>query len=492
MQRLVALAAGVLALFGVARAEPPRDAPKDDQPPMPVIRPLVRAEKTLPRAFKYALLPDAADVQPGNAAQTWLRAGRAAVTSHRQIFSKGTEKEDRWLSKEVPLKDLPVKEMQQFVEDNKEIYRLADDAARREYCEWDLPPLTVQTLESLPLSDIQSFRAIAAYLSVRSRLALAEGKFDQAVANVQTGLMLARHVARGKTLIHDLVAIALAHIAFGWVDEMLETPGCPNLYWALTALPSPFIDLRASLQYELDTVYRSFPVLRRLDREKFSEEEANRLGEEFLQTILKYADKDWTTEWQGKLTLAAIVGMSHEKAKKALVAGGRPAEEVDKLPAAQAVGLYFLNQYNDDRDELLEAFSLQPWQAVPRLEAFDKRLKEQQKKQADKRTLEASWVMLLLGPAALKVHDAGTRAERTIAALRTVEAIRLYAATHDGKLPKTLGDVTDVPLPVDPRTGKGFDGYYKATDDGAVLEVPPPPGMPPVTGKKFEFTRAKP
>src|SRR5207249_3162246 len=82
---------GALARVALARAEPPRDPPKDEPPPMPVIRPLVKAEKSLPRPFKYTLLPDPADVQPGNAAQTWLRAGRVAVTSHRQVFGKDTE-----------------------------------------------------------------------------------------------------------------------------------------------------------------------------------------------------------------------------------------------------------------------------------------------------------------------------------------------------------------------------------------------------------------
>ena len=40
--------------------------------------------------------------------------------------------------------------------------------------------------------------------------------------------------------------------------------------------------------------------------------------------------------------------------------------------------------------------------------------------------------------------------------MRHVEALRLYAAGHDGKLPAKLSDIS-VPLPVDPVTGKPFD-----------------------------------
>ena len=35
------------------------------------------------------------------------------------------------------------------------------------------------------------------------------------------------------------------------LEEMLQQPGCPNFFWALTDLPSPFIDLHKGLQSEL-------------------------------------------------------------------------------------------------------------------------------------------------------------------------------------------------------------------------------------------------
>ena len=45
--------------------------------------------------------------------------------------------------------------------------------------------------------------------------------------------------------------------------------------------------------------------------------------------------------------------------------------------------------------------------------------------------------------------------ERQLALLRHVEAMRLYAAGHDGKLPADRDDIP-VPLPLDPVTGKPF------------------------------------
>ena len=60
-----------------------------------------------------------------------------------------------------------------------------------------------------------------------------------------------------------------------------------------------------------------------------------------------------------------------------------------------------------------------------------------------------------LVPALHKVRRAQGRLEQRIALLRHVEALRLYAAEHDGTLPAKLSDIA-VPLPVDPFTGKPF------------------------------------
>ena len=52
------------------------------------------------------------------------------------------------------------------------------------------------------------------------------------------------------------------------------------------------------------------------------------------------------------------------------------------------------------------------------------------------------------------------------------QAIRLHAATHEDKLPKSLGDVTEVPVPVNPFTGGPF--VYRLEGDTAILEAAGP------------------
>jgi hypothetical protein len=77
-------------------------------------------------------------------------------------------------------------------------------------------------------------------------------------------------------------------------------------------------------------------------------------------------------------------------------------------------------------------------------------------------------------PATAKVTVQGVRLDRRIAALRCVEAVRLYAAAHDGKLPAKLDDIKEVPIPLDPFTGKSFE--YKAEGDKVTIEGPAPEG----------------
>ena len=48
-----------------------------------------------------------------------------------------------------------------------------------------------------------------------------------------------------------------------------------------------------------------------------------------------------------------------------------------------------------------------------------------------------------------------------------IEAIRIYAANHNGMLPPSLDAITETPVPIDPATGKSFE--YKLDGSTATL-----------------------
>lgn len=69
-----------------------------------------------------------------------------------------------------------------------------------------------------------------------------------------------------------------------------------------------------------------------------------------------------------------------------------------------------------------------------------------------------------------KVHLLMNRLDRHVAILQCIEAMRLYAAAHEGKFPKLLSDITLVPVPDDPATNKAF--IYTRSGAKGVLEMP--------------------
>src|SRR5262249_42971784 len=101
----------------------------------------------------------------------------------------------------------------------------------------------------LLLPDVQQMRMLATALKVRFRAEVAVRQFDDALRTAKTMFALARHMEH-PTLIGELVGIAIAAVAIGPLEEMLEQPGCPNLYWALTNLPNPLISLEYGMQGE--------------------------------------------------------------------------------------------------------------------------------------------------------------------------------------------------------------------------------------------------
>ena len=68
------------------------------------------------------------------------------------------------------------------------------------------------------------------------------------------------------------------------------------------------------------------------------------------------------------------------------------------------------------------------------------------------------------------------RIEREIAVLRVLEALRIFGARHEGKLPEQLSDITEVPVPNDPVTGEPFvylrDGQTATLREPTLRNVP--------------------
>jgi hypothetical protein len=169
---------------------------------------------------------------------------------------------------------------------------------------------------------------------------------------------------------------------------------------------------------------------------------------------------------------------SYPEAKRALIAQGRPAAEVEAMPVLQVLMIDAVTHYRRLRDDIWKWGGV-PWpQARAGLEKAERELIALPRKRA------SAGLLTPFLPAIARVYESSVRLERRIAALRTVEAIRLYAAAHDGKLPAKLADITEVPVPDDPATGKSFD--YRVDGDRVTLrDAPVADGRPALSSPLF-------
>jgi hypothetical protein len=304
------------------------------------------------------------------------------------------------------------------------------------------------------LPDLQKMRQIATDLSGRFRDELAQRRFDDALTTAKTMFAMSRHMGEHPTLIGDLVGIAIAMVAIAPLEEMLQQPGCPNLYWALTNLPHPFLSLEKGMEGE-----RMFLAaeLRDLDHQ-------NPMTPEQLKKLMAYVDK-LRELTKGEETARAWVAKraKDEKylasARERLVEHGLNKQRLASFPAEQVILLDEERAYEVLRDEGMKYMNLPTWEALAGIDTIQ---------MPKERGLFIDFLS-----AVNRVRRAQGRLEQRIALLRHVEALRLYAAAHEGKLPAKLADV-GVPLPLDPFTGKPF--RYEVKDDIAHVRGSPPKG----------------
>ncbi len=417
-------------------------------------------------ALKYRLLPDLRNQTAGNAVPLWEEA-IAKLKPLKRDFDERPKWRELFLKwSETPIKELPREEVRKALEPYKEVLDLIDRAARREHCDWDMPQRMRKRGLNALLPEVQELREMALLLSVCARLEIADGDLTRAARTLQTGLALAKQTGEQPTLINYLVGTAIAQIMLRQVDDFVQQPKAPNLYWALTDLPQPLIDPGKGFEAERIVVAATFPGI----AEAMVDLNAGPISEEQVQgcvQVLVPPDQAGRFDLiQKKQRLAKYVADHYDENKKVLLAQGRPQEKVESMPHVQVALLADINAFDQMMDEQMKWYN-EPYYKVAK--QLDQAARLLQTPPRGKTVLpEESYIFL--ATTVNKVFKARARLERKLNLLRCVEAVRAYAAAHDGKLPASLNDIKDVPIPLDPVTGKPFE--YQATGDKALLQAP--------------------
>jgi hypothetical protein len=415
--------------------------------PPPGIRPgetaarLTVAPTAAPKpALKYQLLPEVRELQPGNPAQWYFRC----FMEQRHFFFNKEVAAERERYRTMPLKDLPLDQLKNY---GGSALPQADWGARLDTVDWQVLDRVQTEGTDLALPEIGRLRLLAEALQVRFRVEVARRDFDAALVTAKTMLALARHLGECPTPGANRIGLAVADMALDTLTEMVQQPGCPNLYWALTDLPCPLVDLRKGVQGDRATVatdlraYRADAAMTDTELDELIGRLSGRSGYAREQAGLP------PRNLRGKLAAQAKDADRIRAARARLVETGCKAELVAKFPPTQVILLDEKREYEARRDDEVKLLGLAQWQ----IDA-----------QIGKGPRGEDGLFADLLPRALELRRAQGRLEQRVAFLRHVEALRLYAADHDGKLPAKLDDA-GVPLPADPFTGKPFTYEVEGT-----------------------------
>ena len=419
---------------------------------------LTPAAEPIP-ALSYRLLPRYLEQRNGNAAFLYYSATSVYPEGYSEDIN---EKIRQWL--DLPIDQLDRKEVERALSSFSICFRQIKLAAQRNHCRWEMP---VEEGFSMLMPQLAGFRNIARAMGLQIRLYIADGKIDQAMEMLQQGMYMGGNIAEGPTIVGGLVGISIEALMLKEVEGLIQTSDCPNLYWALTSLPSPLIDMYSAIQYEREMVFFEFPQLRDLENQVLTPAQALKIVTDFINKIQSLGGDSNDFPFMNFLP-AGWVMIHYSDAKKFLTDKGYSQERIEAMPAAQAVLIYQKQQFLEFSDNMYKWFEIPHYQAQPYLQKS-----EQQLSNFSSQGIKTNLFNIIL-PALYRVAFIQARLDRDIALLRTIEAIRMFAAEHSGQIPESLDEITSIPIPKDPVTGKAFI-YSRIDKLNARLEAPVSP-----------------
>ena len=453
----------VLAPPGSPQATPP------DVGPRIVKLSLSPAAEPMP-ALKYELLPPLSQRTPGNAAPYYYRAVLWLSDHQQELDKQYIENQEAWT--EGPLDQLDKEQVRKWVQAHRMPLENLKTAVYREYCDWDwrIQDLRGQETIGFILEEVQRARGLARVLQMKARLELAEGKLDEALETLRHGYQLSRDVAQPPLLINALVGVAICRMMNDTLSELIDQPGAPNLYWAIASLPRPMIDFRPALRTEMELPEKLFPFLK-------DAETAQRTPEEWQKVLvaaysdLRFLDVNVTSgnSWLDRLGSAAVLARAYPVAKGDLMASGYDPQKLDQMPVAQVVAIQSARVLKYSYHEIFKCMLLDYPDSAIRLSQTNDRLIRDGYLRPGLGQRDPLMLTGLLLPAVANVNVASIRSARDLAALQTLEALRMHLAAS-GKLPQTLAEISVVPVPKNPATGQPFP--YEINGPAATLVVP--------------------
>ncbi|WP_148619094.1 hypothetical protein [Mariniblastus fucicola] len=429
-------------------------------------------------AFKYRLTVLPHQTISGNAASTYMRslAEGGLRSPLKRISDKFGLESHSWYDSQQFKDVAPEKILEASAEFDDYVREYLARATMQRDCDFDLGMEDLQGERAIgfSLSFEQETRSMSRVLGLQTRAAIIEGRFADAVALMRMNYQLAQNVAQTPALVAGLIGIAEVGITNHGMEQLIAAEGSPNMYWALTELPRPIIDLRRAMRLEMQWGERLIPELAEAQQEHTDQEWnslLNKISGRFADGMLFAQVQNGPSGVaerkpvpQDAMMATALGLASYRSAKKRLIAGGETKDNVEAMSVSEVLMKDAARELTRISDFAEKEIYLPYPQSANRLDRVEDFLIGEEKRNSP----GAIFASMIL-PAAIQVRRAQLRVDRNICALRAIEALRMHVA-ETGVLPSSLDEINIVPVPDNPATGKPF--RYRLKDGAAVLDLP--------------------
>jgi tetratricopeptide (TPR) repeat protein len=212
--------------------------------------------KVTEAAQKYRFLPRTEELIDANAIPIYEKAIQSLPEDSQ------SEQINQWLK--IPIDNLPHQQVQSTLQQYESAIQLFEQATKCKQCNW--PYVEEDELETLS-KKLSKYRRLIFILELQTRLQIARGQYDKALATMQTGFAMAQHLGDSPNLLEGMVGIAINGRMLRPLEQFIQAQDAPNLYWALQNLPRPLIDLTELLVLQSPEIREKMHLqMNRLDR----------------------------------------------------------------------------------------------------------------------------------------------------------------------------------------------------------------------------------
>ena len=231
----------------------------------------------------------------------------------------------------------------------------------------------------LQLPELQEMRDLGRLMQLKIRVAILDGKTDEAMHWIENGLVMGRHISQGPLLIQALIGISIGRTMTARLEELIQAPSGPSLCWALADRNRPFIDMRRAMDGERHVLEKELPDLPDLERGAWGLDQARQFVDTLQRKLFDLASGQdipgtyialpfGLPDLSRRLGIAAMAAKIYPEAKHTLIARGRTQAQVEAMPVTQVAALYSMEEYQRIRDGSYKWVNVPYWQSYNQID----------------------------------------------------------------------------------------------------------------------------